>query len=285
MMSARVSVSYMESVLDLNKFENLINWHIESGTSGIVVNGTTGESATLLPEERKQLLQLAIQTAKDKVAIIAGTGTNSTITTIQQTQEAEELGADAVLIVTPYYNKPTQSGLIAHYTEVAKNTSLPIILYNVPSRTGCDLLPETVCELSQIENIVGIKEATGDLSRVQKIKSGAAPDFILLSGDDSTALEFIKLGGHGVISVTANIAPKEMQKLCVQKSETDFLADLHPALMVQSNPIPVKWALWRMGKIDLGIRLPLLPLEKSYQQQLEEVLRQTMILEDVSCAT
>ena len=228
-------------------------------------------------------MQIAIAESGGKIPIIAGTGKNCTQTTIQETQAAEKRGANAALIVTPYYNKPTQHGLYLHYKAVAENTNLPILLYNVPSRTGCDLQTDTVVKLSSIKNIIGIKDASVDLSRVRETINVANPDFILLSGDDKTALEFIKRGGHGVISVTANVVPEAMWTLCNDQYTTQELQQLHSALMVQSNPIPVKWALHKMGKIASGIRLPLTPLDNEFHNRVTKALQAVGLLEGVEC--
>jgi 4-hydroxy-tetrahydrodipicolinate synthase len=202
---ALVTPMHVSGKIDLDSFVKLIAWHIESGTNGIVVNGTTGESAGLTSAEKIEFLTVAVRTANGKIPIIAGTGTSSTALTIQETRAAASCGVDACLVVTPYYNRPTQEGLYLHYKAVAESTELPVITYNVPRRTGCDLLPATMAKLADIANIIGIKEATGDLLRISALKALVGDRFSLLSGDDSTALEFIRQGGQGVISVTANI--------------------------------------------------------------------------------
>lgn len=277
-------------IIDYIKFQQLIAWHIEEGTNGVVIAGSTGEAATLEEDEWVKLLEIAKDTVesvnykrnhisnKKKLTIIAGTGTNCTNATIKKTCIAEKIGIDAALVVTPYYNKPTQQGLLLHYSELAKKTNLPIILYNVPSRTGCDLLPSTVIELSKIYNIIGIKEATGKLDKVTELKSLCEENFVLLSGDDISFLEFMSLGGKGVISVTANVIPGIMRQICElmlsHKSDDVFIAkkmnvqliELHKALMIESNPIPVKWLLAYLEKIDEVYRLPLTKLSKQYQE-------------------
>lgn len=281
---ALVTPMHESGEIDLASFKNLINWHIESGTQAIVVNGTTGESATLSPAEKLELLNIAVTTAKGRIPIIAGTGTSSTATTIQETRAAASCGVDACLVVTPYYNRPTQQGLYEHYKAVAESTELPIIVYNVPKRTGCDVLPVTLASLAHVQNIIGIKDATGDLLRVAATNALTPDRFIYLSGDDATSLEFIKRGGHGVISVSANVVPALMQDMCAAALQKDYitaenidtkLASLHTALMAESNPIPTKWALYKMGKIESGIRLPLTvlsqPLHSMVTAELEKL--------------
>ncbi|HET7922288.1 MAG TPA: 4-hydroxy-tetrahydrodipicolinate synthase, partial [Gammaproteobacteria bacterium] len=246
-----------------------IEWQIAEGTDAIVAVGTTGESATLEVSEHLKVIEHSIRTAAGRVPVIAGTGSNNTAHAIEMTRQAEVLGADAALLVTPYYNRPGQEGLYRHFSAIAAAVSLPIILYNVPSRTATDLLPETVVRLASTSNIVGIKEATGKLERVRAIREGAGEAFLLISGDDASALEFMLAGGAGVISVTANVAPRLMHALCVaaRGGERDRaeainrqLQLLHKELFIEPSPTPVKWALAQMGRIPTGIRLPLLPL-------------------------
>ncbi len=255
--------------IHLDSFRNLILWHLQAGTNGIVVSGTTGESATLTTAEKIDLLNVAVETVEGKIPVYAGTGTSCTASTVQETALAASCGVDACLVVTPYYNRPTQHGLYEHYKAVAESTALPIFVYNVPKRTGCDLQPATLASLAHINNIAGIKEATGDILRVDAIKALTGDRFVLLSGDDSSAVEFMRKGGHGVISVTANVAPELMQKMCAAALDGDFetadavneqLTILHTALMCETNPIPTKWALHNLGKIPGGIRLPLTTL-------------------------
>jgi 4-hydroxy-tetrahydrodipicolinate synthase len=283
---ALVTPMHVSGKIDLDSCVKLIAWHIESGTNGIVVNGTTGESAGLTSAEKIELLTVAVRTANGKIPIIAGTGTSSTALTIQETRAAASCGVDACLVVTPYYNRPTQEGLYLHYKAVAESTELPVITYNVPRRTGCDLLPATMAKLADIANIIGIKEATGDLLRISALKALVGDRFSLLSGDDSTALEFIRQGGQGVISVTANIAPKLMQQMCAAMLEQDYftaqninskLALLHAALMCEPNPIPSKWALNKLGRIEAGIRLPLTELSQPLQSMVATALEQIEI--------
>ena len=271
---------------------NLIDWHVESGTSGLVLVGTTGESATIDVAEHVQIIEQSSRHAKDRIPIIAGTGANSTKEAIYLTSAAKKVGADAVLLVTPYYNKPTQSGLIAHYLEIANEVEIPQILYNVPSRTGCDLLPETVFKLSTHKNIIGLKEATGDLARLDILKEGlneqiADESFLLYSGDDPTSTEFILNGGSGTISVTANVVPGLISEICTLALLGDRekaillnsrLEKLNALLFIESNPIPVKWILNRLGRVPEGLRLPLTTLNEKYYDQMELLLSELSLL-------
>lgn len=268
--------------IDYLALNDLIEWHIAEKTDAIVIVGTTGESATLSPEEQFELIKMTVKQVAKRIPVIAGTGTNSTKTTLERTIQAKKAGADACLLITPYCNKPTQQGLIEHYRYVADNSSLPIILYNVPSRTGCDLLPETVIKLAKIKNIIGIKEATGKIERATDILKQTGDTFIILSGDDATSLELMLAGAKGVISVTANIAPRQMYELCeavrnnnlsLAKTLNDKLMPLHKNLFLESNPIPVKWGLEQMGKIPSGIRLPLTPFDAKYHAQLQQAMQ------------
>lgn len=263
---ALVTPMHETGEIDFTCFTQLIEWHIQAGTKAIVVNGTTGESATLTPAERIELLSTAVHTAKGRIPILAGTGTSSTISTIQETRAAASCGVDACLVITPYYVRPTQHGLYEHFKAVAESTELPVLLYNVPKRTGCDLQPATIASLAHVTNIVGVKEATGDVLRVDAIRSLCGDRFALLSGDDATAVEFMRRGGQGVISVVANVVPELMQRLCELTLSKDMvnahnldaiLAPLYAASMAEPNPIPIKWALHKLGKIPPGIRLPL----------------------------
>ena len=266
--------------VDYDCLLRLIDWHITSGTDGIVLLGTTGESATILPSERAQLIERAVAQIDGRVSLTIGTGTNATASTIAHTKQAKALGADAALIVTPYYNRPTQGGLYLHFKAVAEAVQLPQILYNVPSRTGCDLLPETVCELAKLPNIVALKDATGDLSRVNAIRS-TANNFTLLSGDDKTACQFIQSGGHGVVSVAANVVPALFHKMCAAAIEGNMTAasavhqqlqPLFDVLACQSNPIPVKYALQLMHRIPEGLRLPLTTLSAKHHAAVVDAL-------------
>ena len=268
--------------VDWKGLEKLVEWHIEQGTNSIVAVGTTGEASTLSMAEHTQVIKEIIRVANKRIPIIAGTGANSTREAIELTQEAKELGADAALLVTPYYNKPTQEGLYQHYKAIAESVELPIILYNVPGRTGVDMQNETVIRLAGIKNIVGIKDATGDVARGQKLIEGLKDKAMTVySGDDATAYQLIALGAKGNISVTANVAPKEMSEVCASALAGDStkaeqlnskVAILHDVLFCESNPIPVKWALHEMKLIGTGIRLPLTPLAEQYRTTLREAL-------------
>ena len=268
--------------IDDRALARLIDFHVDAGTSAIVADGTTRESATLDEDEPCVVIARSVQLAAGRVPIIAGTGANATAEAIRLTRCARDAGADAALLVTPYYNKPTQAGLIAHYSAVAEAVDIPQILYNVPGRTACDLLPATAAELSRVPNIIGIKDATGDLARVEQLRSLCGADFALYSGDDASACEFMLRGGDGVISVTSNVAPRLMAEMCAAALAGDRtralacnqrLDGLHQALFVESNPIPVKWAMHAMGLSPHGIRLPLTWLSES----CHEVVRQAMV--------
>jgi 4-hydroxy-tetrahydrodipicolinate synthase len=257
--------------VDHEAWQRLLDWHVAEGTDAIVVGGTTGESPTLETSELAELVSRARERIDGRIPVIAGSGTNSTAKTIELSRELAEAGADALLAVTPYYNKPTQEGLFRHFTAVADAVDIPLLLYNVPGRTACDLLPETVVRLSKHPLIAGIKEATGDLSRAETILHGARPGFQLVSGDDPTAAELMKRGACGVISVTANVAPRAMHDMCAAAlagqhaqaaSINEKLMPLHLAMFVEANPIPVKWAVARLGLIGPAIRLPLTPLSE-----------------------
>jgi 4-hydroxy-tetrahydrodipicolinate synthase len=282
-MVALVTPMYKNGSVDFSSLSELIEWHIISKTHALVILGSTGEAATLSFAERDQILKQAVRDAKGRIPIIAGTGSNSTHEAIKLTEHAMEVGVDACLIVTPYYNKPTQEGLFQHYHAIANAVAVPQILYNVPSRTGCDLLPETVLRLMKITNIVGLKEATGDIQRVTTILQACDRGLDLYSGDDATGFDFMMAGGKGIISVTANVVPKLMRDMCQAVLAHDFkkarelqdkMMPLHKQLFVESNPIPVKWALYEMGKIDAGIRLPLTELMPAYYHDLRAVMQQ-----------
>lgn len=274
------------SAIDWAALARLVDFHIDAGTDAIVAVGTTGESATLDDAEHCETIRRCIEMVRGRVPVIAGTGANSTTEAIHLTARAKELGADACLLVTPYYNKPTQEGLYQHYKAVAEAVDIPQILYNVPGRTACDMLPETIGRLSRVPNIIGVKEATGDIARVARIRELCGPDFLLLSGDDATAREFMLAGGHGVISVTANVAPRAMHEMCVAAlagdaataARTDApLAALHRDLFVESNPIPVKWGVHAMGLIGTGIRLPLTWLTAAGETKMRAAMREAGI--------
>ncbi|QJC35905.1 4-hydroxy-tetrahydrodipicolinate synthase [Enterobacteriaceae endosymbiont of Donacia sparganii] len=268
--------------------KKLIRYHINSGTKAIVIMGTTGESATLTYNEHINIIMYALDYSENKIPIIAGTGFNSTSKSIAIISILENSGIIGCLNITPYYNCPTQEGLYQHFKKIANNTKLPQILYNVPSRTGCDLLPKTIYKLSKIDNIIGIKEATGDLSRVNKIRSLIKKKFFLISGDDKTSFEFMQLGGDGVISVTANIAAIQMSKFCNYIKEKKInkaikinnnLILLHNQLFIESNPIPVKWAAKRLGLINSDkMRLPMTPLTIYNQKIIEITLKKLKLI-------
>ncbi|NOX09557.1 MAG: 4-hydroxy-tetrahydrodipicolinate synthase [Gammaproteobacteria bacterium] len=272
-----------DGALDEAALQSLLEFHIDHGTDAIVTMGTTGESATLDEKEHCYVIRRVVEMVAARIPVIAGTGANSTTEAVRLTQCALDAGADAALLVTPYYNKPGQEGLYQHYKAVAAAVPIPQILYNVPGRTACDLLPETVERLSTISNIIGIKEATGDLGRVVDIRRRCGEGFALYSGDDASSMEFMRLGGHGVISVTANVAPGMMHDLCAAVRAGDLeqagrinseLDALHNDLFVEANPIPVKWALCEMGLIGKGIRLPLTWLADENHARVRQALSQ-----------
>ncbi|NRN29653.1 4-hydroxy-tetrahydrodipicolinate synthase [Photorhabdus heterorhabditis] len=275
--------------VDKASLKKLVDYHVASGTSAIVSVGTTGESATLSHDEHGDVVLTTIELADGRIPVIAGTGANATAEAISLTKRFENSGVAGCLTVTPYYNKPSQEGLYQHFKTIAENTDLPQILYNVPSRTGCDLLPSTVARLAKIKNIVAIKEATGNLNRVSQIQELVNDDsFILLSGDDASGLDFIQLGGKGVISVTANIAAPEIARLCELALSGQFtearklnnrLMDLHCQLFVEPNPIPVKWGCHKLGLIaDDTMRLPMTPLTEAGKVSVEKALRTARLL-------
>ena len=269
--------------LDLPRFRKLIDWHVEEGTDGIVVVGTTGESPTVDFDEHKELIRLAVQHARGRIPIIAGTGGNSTAEAIELTASAKENGATACLSVVPYYNKPTQEGMYRHFRKIAESVDLPMILYNVPVRTVADLLNDTVLRLAEVPGIIGIKDATANLERGTDLLRRAPRGFAVYSGEDATALPLILCGGHGVISVTANVAPKVMHQMCAAALVGDVkkareinlrLLPLHQRLFVEANPIPVKWAMAEMGLVEPGLRLPLSPLAEKFHETVREALHE-----------
>lgn len=281
-MVALVTPMRGDGSVDTPALHRLLDFHIENRTNAIVAVGTTGESATLNVDEHCQVIKDTIAHIRGRVPVIAGTGANSTAEAIELTRYAHEARADGCLLVTPYYNKPTQEGLYRHYKAIAEAVPIPQILYNVPGRTACDMLPETVIRLAPIPNIVGIKEATGEIDRVKRITEACGDSMDVYSGDDATALDLMLAGGKGVISVTANVAPRLMSDLCkaaLDKEEAgarainDRLMELHKRLFIESNPIPVKWALKEMGLIEGGIRLPLTPLSSEHQDPVRQALR------------
>ncbi|MDH3548117.1 MAG: 4-hydroxy-tetrahydrodipicolinate synthase [Gammaproteobacteria bacterium] len=263
--------------VDYAALKRLIDFHVAEGTDGLVIAGTTGESATLATEEHIELIGRAVEISAGRLPIIAGTGSNSTAQTVNLSVAVRDTGLDGYLLVVPYYNKPLQEGMYRHFSAVADAVDKPVILYNVPGRTVADLLPETVARLAKHENIVAIKEATGDIGRLRDIQAIVSPDFRLFSGDDFTVLPFIEQGGHGVVTVSGNVVPAQMAELCrlasagerdAAKAIDDRLQPLNTALFVESNPIPVKWAVSKMGMIEPHIRLPLTEFSDQYHEQM-----------------
>ncbi len=274
--------------IDEDKLRFLINWHIKNKTDGILVCGTTGESATLTHQEHKKVISIAVEAAKNKIPIIAGAGSNSTAEALDLTKYAKKVGADYSLVITPYYNKPTQRGLIEHFKRISKSVNIPIIIYNVPSRTGINILPNTVAEIAQqFKNVVGIKEASGSLDQATEIMEKAPKNFFLLSGNDQIILPIMAIGGSGVVSVVANIEPKKTHQLTEIFQKGDLkkarkiqfeLYDLIKALFVETNPIPVKTALKLMGIIEGNLRLPLYKMEQKNLAQLKKVLKKYKLI-------
>ena len=275
-----------DGAVDFGSLERLVDWHVEQGTDGLVIAGTTGESATLTKSEHVEVVRVAAERARGRLPVIAGTGSNSTAQTIDLSLAVASLPIDGYLVVVPYYNKPTQEGLFRHFTAVADAVDRPVMLYNVPGRTVADLLPATVARLAAHPRIMGIKEATGDLARAAAVRASCGSNFALYSGDDATTREFILQGGQGVVSVTANVAPAQMAAMCRAALAGDApsalaldtpLAGLHQDLFIESNPIPVKWALWRMGMIPDGIRLPLTPLSEASQARVTDAMARAQV--------
>jgi 4-hydroxy-tetrahydrodipicolinate synthase len=286
-MVALVTPMDAQGSVDWDSLSKLVDFHLQEGTHAIVAVGTTGESATLDVHEHIAVIRHVVKQVAGRIPVIAGTGANSTREAVELTNNAKTAGADACLLVTPYYNKPTQEGLYQHFKHIAEAVDIPQILYNVPGRTACDMLAATVIRLSSVPNIIGIKEATGDLERAKAILAGVGNDFLLLSGDDPTAVELILLGGKGNISVTANVAPRAMADLCnaalsgdaeLARAINDKLMPLHKNLFLEANPIPVKWALHEMGLMPEGIRLPLTWLSAPFHEPLRQALRQSGVL-------
>jgi 4-hydroxy-tetrahydrodipicolinate synthase len=275
-----------DGALDFVSYRRLIDWHIAEGTQAIVAVGTTGESATVDPVEHVELIRVAVECVAGRVPVIAGAGANSTSEAIELTTHAKRVGADATLQVVPYYNRPNQEGMYRHFRAIAGAVDLPLILYNVPARTAADLQVDTVLRLSQVPGIIGIKDASGDLSRVVEMRRRGRPDFVLLSGNDDSALAFMLLGGDGVISVTANVAPRAMREMCDAAFAPDLprarsinqrLMPLHQRLFCEPSPAPAKWTLHRMGRIPAGIRLPLVQLSPAGQEIVLAAMRESGI--------
>ncbi len=286
-MVALVTPMRADGSVDSDSLRKLVEFHIDNGTDGIVAVGTTGESATLSVEEHCDVIRQVVEQVNGRIPVIAGTGANATAEAIELSEYARDLGVAAVLLVVPYYNRPTQQGLYLHFKSIAEAVDIPQILYNVPSRTACDLLPETVARLAKVKNIIGIKEATGDVRRVQLIKDLVDADFQLFTGEDGNTVDFILAGGRGVISVTANVAPKLMHEMCAAamagdadraRQINDKLAPLHRYLFSESNPIPVKWALHELGLIPAGIRLPMTVLSEQFHQPVRDALAAAGVL-------
>jgi len=284
---ALVTPMYENGAIDKESLKKLVEFHIGQGTDALVAVGTSGESATLNEDEHCDIIKCVVDYVGGRIPVIAGTGANSTTEATTLTLKAKQVGADACLLVTPYYNKPTQEGLFLHYKAIAEAVDIPQILYNVPGRTACDMLPETVGRLSHISNIVGVKEATGDLSRVKQIRNLTGPDFAIYTGDDATSREFCLLGGNGTITVTGNIAPRLVHEMILAamagNKETALAIDtklsaLHKNLFIQSNPIPVKWAVAEMGLMGKGIRLPLTWLTEDCFEAVRDAMRQAEVI-------
>jgi len=281
-MVALVTPMHADNSLDWASLHKLVDWHLEQGTHAIVAMGTTGESATLSVEEHLAVVKKVVDQVNGRIPVIAGTGANSTSEAVELTQAAKEAGVDACLLVTPYYNKPTQEGLFLHHQHIAQSVAIPQILYNVPGRTGVDMKTETALRIAAVPNIIGIKEATGDLTRAKSLIDQAPASFAIISGDDASAVDLILLGGKGDISVTANVVPNQIARMCelalAGKAEearaiNQRLLPLHDAMFVESNPIPVKWAVEQLGFIQTGIRLPLTRLSAQFHVQVSEAMR------------
>ena len=281
---------FKDNNLDEESYIKLINFHLENNTNGLVPAGTTGESPTLSHKEHQKVIELCIKEAKGKIPVIAGTGSNSTEEAVALTKHAEKAGADGALVVTPYYNKPTQEGLYQHYKAINDNTNLPIIIYNIPSRCVIDMSVDTMARLFELKNIAGVKDATGDLNRLDQTIKKLGPEFIQLTGEDGLAFEFNKRGGVGIISVTANIAPKlcsDMQKYSKSKSDNELkeaeridqmLQPLHKSLFIESNPAPVKYAAKLLGLCDDEIRLPLVKIKQETQEEVKKALSSAKLI-------
>jgi 4-hydroxy-tetrahydrodipicolinate synthase len=283
---AIVTPMHEDGRLDLGAFRKLIDWHVEEGTDGIVVVGTTGESPTVDFDEHKELIRIAVQHSRGRIPIIAGTGGNSTAEAIELTESAKKAGATVSLSVVPYYNKPTQEGMYRHFRKIAEAVDLPMLLYNVPARTVADMDNDTVLRLAEVPGIIGIKDATANLGRGTDLLRRAPRNFAIYSGEDITALPLILCGGHGVISVTANVAPKLMHQMCaaalvgdVKKARelNNELIPLHQRLFIETSPAPVKWAMAQMGLMEAGLRLPLAPLSDRHYQSVREALHEAGI--------
>jgi len=284
---AIVTPMFEDGSLDKDSLRKLLDWHVAEGTDGIVIVGTTGESATVSPEEHCELIKFTVDHVAGRIPVIAGSGGNSTAEAIALTRHAKEVGADASLQVVPYYNRPTQEGMYRHFKAIAEAVDLPIILYNVPGRTVADMSNETIARLAPVDNIVGVKDATGNIGRGIELLRMVDKSFAVYSGDDPTAMALMFCGGAGNISVTANVAPRAMHELCAAAMAGDIakaveinnrVLDLHAKLFVEPNPVPVKWALTEMGKMPAGLRLPLAPLSAPFHDTVRTALRQAGLL-------
>lgn len=284
---AIVTPMFEDGSLDKDSLRKLLDWHVAEGTDGVVIVGTTGESATVSPEEHCELIKLTVDHVAGRIPVIAGSGGNSTAEAIALTRHAKEVGADASLQVVPYYNRPTQEGMYRHFKAIAEAVDLPIILYNVPGRTVADMGNETIARLAPIDNIVGVKDATGNIGRGIELLKMVDKSFAVYSGDDPTAMALMFCGGAGNISVTANVAPRAMHELCAAAMAGDIakaveinnrVLELHAKLFVEPNPVPVKWALTEMGKMPAGLRLPLAPLSAPFHDTVRTALRQAGLL-------
>lgn len=284
---AIVTPMHEDGSLDLDAYRRLIDWHIEQGTAAIVAVGTTGESPTVNVDEHCQLVRVAIEHAAGRIPVIAGTGANSTQEAVELTRDARKAGAAATLQVVPYYNRPTQEGMYRHFRAVAETAGLPVILYNVPGRTVADLSNDTVLRLAQVPGVIGLKDATGDIPRACELIARLPADFALYSGNDDSALALMLMGGHGVISVTANIAPAQMARMCAAALDGDLatarrinqqLLPLHTKLFVEANPIPLKWAMTEAGLIPAGLRLPMTTLSEAFHDTVRGAMRAAGVL-------
>lgn len=286
-MVALATPMHADGTVDWASLERLVDWHVAQGTDGIVAVGTTGESATLGFREHDEVIERVVALVDGRVPVIAGTGGNATDEAIRLTRQAQRTGADACLLVTPYYNKPSQEGLYRHFHAIAMAVDIPQVLYNVPSRTGVDMLPETVARLAEIDNIVALKEAKGSVERIHELIQACGDDLDIFSGEDGVAMEAMLVGGKGTISVTANVAPALMKQMCAaavagNRAEAEALdarlQPLHSALFLESNPIPVKWALHEMGWMEPGIRLPMTPLEARFHEPVRDAMTKLGLL-------
>jgi len=284
---AIVTPMFEDGSLDKDSLRKLIDWHVAEGTDGLVIVGTTGESATVSPEEHCELIRLTVEHVAGRIPVIAGSGGNSTSEAIALTRHAKAVGADATLQVVPYYNRPTQEGMYRHFKAIAEAVDIPVILYNVPGRTVADMANETVVRLSGVDNIVGIKDATGNIGRGIELLRSVDKSFAVYSGDDPTAMALMFCGGAGNISVTANVAPRAMHELCEAAMSGQIaraveinnrVLSLHSKLFIEPNPVPVKWALTEMGKMPSGLRLPLAPLSAQYHDTVRAALRESGVL-------